>query len=63
MDAMTTQARPVHVGRPEPEPVGGCDACAALYRAREVARRDGNLSRVTDCNIAMRSHHPAAEQR
>ncbi|MCX5418154.1 hypothetical protein [Streptomyces sp. NBC_00078] len=64
MDVITTQAGPVHVGLPEtePEPVRGCDACGALHRERGVARRDGNLSGVTDCNIAMRSHHQAAER-
>ncbi|MFI6661514.1 hypothetical protein ACIBL8_39040 [Streptomyces sp. NPDC050523] len=64
MDVMTTHTGPVHVGLPEPEPkpVGGCDACCALYREREAVRRDGNLSKVTDCNIAMRSHHQAAER-
>ncbi|MCX4878155.1 hypothetical protein [Streptomyces sp. NBC_00847] len=38
------------------------DACGALHHERGVARRDGNLSGVTDCNIAMRSHHQAAER-
>lgn len=54
----TIMTGPVQVGLPpmEPEPVDGCDACEALARERETARRDGDLSKVTDANVTMRAH-------
>ncbi|AZQ39646.1 hypothetical protein EJ357_44610 [Streptomyces cyaneochromogenes] len=57
----TTMAEPVHVGLPEaePVPVDGCDVCGALAREREQARRDGDLSKVTDLNVEMRTHQAA----
>nr|WP_149830333.1 hypothetical protein [Streptomyces tailanensis] len=47
----------------EPEPVPGCDECAMLARQRVEARRTGDLSRVSDCNVLMRAHHPPRRKR
>lgn len=58
MITKTTESGPVHLGLPDPEPVpvDDCDVCAVLARDREIARRDGDLSKVTDLNIEMRTH-------
>lgn len=58
MITKTTESGPVHLGLPDPEPVpvAGCDLCAVLARDRETARRDGDLSKVTDANVTMRAH-------
>ncbi|MEU3220062.1 hypothetical protein [Streptomyces sp. NPDC006971] len=43
----------------EPDPVEGCDVCAALADQRAAAQRAGDASRVADCNVEMRRHpHP-----
>ncbi|MET9382805.1 hypothetical protein ABZY09_17460 [Streptomyces sp. NPDC002928] len=57
----TTMAGPVQVGLPpeQPEPVEGCDVCGALARAREVARLDGDMSKVSGLNVEMRTHQAA----
>ena len=57
----TTMAEPVHVGLPTaaPAPVAGCDVCSALVRERTAARRDGDMSKVSDLNVEMRSHQRA----
>jgi len=48
---------------PEPAPEAGCAECAALDRGRSAAREEGDLSRVTDCNVKIRSHpHGARKQ-
>ncbi|MFC8347860.1 hypothetical protein [Streptomyces sp. NPDC057280] len=41
----------------EPEPPTGCDVCGALARQRTEARAAGDLSRVSDLNVEIRSHH------
>ncbi|WP_155059929.1 hypothetical protein [Streptomyces blattellae] len=57
----TTMTGPVRVGLPpqDPDPVDGCDVCGALARAPEAARLDGDLSKVSDINVEMRSHQAA----
>ena len=59
MDVKTTMTGPVDLPLPlpAPVPVDGCDVCAVLARDRETARRNGDLSRVTDMNVEIRSHH------
>lgn len=58
MITRTTETAPYLLGlpEPEPEPVDGCDGCALLARDRASARRDGDLSKVTDANVTMRTH-------
>jgi len=46
----------------DPPPVPGCDVCAALDRERVEARRDGDMSTVSDANVEIRSH-PHAQRR
>ncbi|MFE0188975.1 hypothetical protein [Streptomyces sp. NPDC058989] len=44
---------------PEPQPVAGCDVCAALAVQRTAARAVGDKSKMIDCNVEMRRHpHP-----
>ena len=61
MTSETTASGPYTLGlpEPEPEPVKGCDVCGALSTARAAARRDGDLSKVSDINVEMRSHQAA----
>ncbi|GFE24158.1 hypothetical protein YWIDRAFT_00760 [Streptomyces sp. SceaMP-e96] len=40
----------------EPVPVPGCDVCGALARERDAARRAGDGSKVSDCNVEIRRH-------
>lgn len=49
---------PVHLALPVPEPKGtpGCRVCAALVAERAAARRRGDLSKVSDCNVELRNH-------
>jgi hypothetical protein len=49
---------PVHLPEPvpDPDPEPGCDVCGALAEQRRTAKRDGNLTRVTDINIELRNH-------
>jgi hypothetical protein len=63
MRGTRTMSEPVHLGLPEadPAPVEGCDVCAVLARDREEARRDGDLSKVSDLNVEMRSHQAAGQ--
>lgn len=42
--------------RKEPKPVPGCEECAALDRQRSEARRQGDMSQVSDCNVLLRQH-------
>ncbi|WP_175410913.1 hypothetical protein [Streptomyces sp. TRM64462] len=58
---ITTMDAPVHLPLPDPEPDGepGCAVCAALLEQRAVARRRGDLSSVTDCNVELRHHRNA----
>lgn len=39
---------------PQPEP--GCVICTRLDEQRAQARRRGDYSRVSDCNVRMRGH-------
>ncbi|RSS34460.1 hypothetical protein EF906_29565 [Streptomyces sp. WAC08241] len=41
---------------PEPSPVTGCAGCAELAAVRNRARRVGDWTTVTDCNVFMRRH-------
>ena len=54
----TTMDPPVHLRLPraDPEPPPGCDVCAALERQRSEAAKAGDGSRVSDCNVEIRSH-------
>jgi hypothetical protein len=40
----------------DPPPFAHCDVCAALDRERSEARAKGNGSKVSDCNVEIRSH-------
>jgi hypothetical protein len=51
---------PLPLEAPEPEP--DCDVCEALARQRIEAQALGDYSRLTDCNVEIRSHpHTTAE--
>ncbi|WUH03608.1 hypothetical protein OG542_22100 [Streptomyces violaceus] len=41
---------------PEPEPVSGCTECQRFGSQREAARSEGDMSRVSDCNVQIRRH-------
>ncbi|WP_329148310.1 hypothetical protein OIU91_19900 [Streptomyces sp. NBC_01456] len=41
---------------PEPEPRAGCDRCLDLDEQRTAARRRGDISAVSDCNVLLRQH-------
>ncbi|KNB54342.1 hypothetical protein [Streptomyces caatingaensis] len=51
---------PVHISATaltdDPEPAPGCDVCGALARQRVEARRTGDFSQATDCNVELRQH-------
>ncbi|MDG9717388.1 hypothetical protein [Streptomyces sp. DH24] len=51
-----TGADPVYLGFPlvEPTPVTNCPSCHELAQRREAARRAGDLTTVSDCNVLMR---------
>ncbi|MFF4604637.1 hypothetical protein ACFY12_18150 [Streptomyces sp. NPDC001339] len=61
---MPRNCRAVHLKdpfpAPEPEPVDGCDVCAALVRQRTEARAIGDKTTVVDCNVEL-SRHPHAK--
>lgn len=40
----------------DPVPNAGCDVCAALESQRADARRAGDGSTVSDCNVEIRRH-------
>ncbi|GKQ34477.1 hypothetical protein [Streptomyces sp. A012304] len=40
----------------QPEPAPGCVVCSHLDQQRMQARVDGDLSKVSDCNVRMRGH-------
>lgn len=49
---------------PDPDPVAGCDVCAALTGQRAAARAIRDKSKVIDCNVEIRRHpHPKREGR
>ncbi|WP_175407930.1 hypothetical protein [Streptomyces sp. TRM64462] len=54
----TTMDGPVHLRLPvlEPVPVEGCAVCTALAGQQRSARRAGDLSAATDCNVRIRNH-------
>ncbi|MGP3980883.1 hypothetical protein [Streptomyces sp. KR80] len=54
----TAMAPPVHLTPPaeQPDPVPGCDVCAALDRQRREAAVQGDHSQATDCNVEIRRH-------
>lgn len=58
MITKTTMSEPVQLGlpKPDPVPVNECDECGALAEQRGVARRNGDLSKVSDLNVWMRAH-------
>ncbi len=64
MPTKTTMSPPVYLSlpSPEPQPVDGCGVCRALVGQRAEARGRGDLSRVTDLNVELRSHHDGAGQ-
>jgi hypothetical protein len=41
---------------PKPEPAPACRICADLDRKRAAALAEGDLSRVSDCNVGLRAH-------
>ena len=41
---------------PEPEPAPSCWVCADLDHRRAAAQAEGDLSRVSDCNVGLRAH-------
>ncbi|WP_078622680.1 MULTISPECIES: hypothetical protein [unclassified Streptomyces] len=57
---MPDLTEPVHLSDPalllEPVPVAGCDVCASLARQRADARRQGDASTVSDCNVELGRH-------
>jgi hypothetical protein len=61
MDTTTTMSGPVDLPLParEPVPADGCDVCRALAQERRAARRDGDMSKVSDLNVEMRNHQAA----
>ncbi len=58
MTTKTTATGPYRLGLPDPEPapVDGCDECGGFAKDRGTARRDGDLSKVSDLNVLMRAH-------
>ncbi len=46
----------------EPIPNFGCKVCAALGRQRDEARRIGDMTSVTDCNVEIRLHPHAKRE-
>lgn len=66
---MTPAHQPVPVHLPatalvdDPEPTPGCDVCGALIRQRTKARRTGDFSQATDCNVELRQHPHVGRRR
>lgn len=50
-----TDALP-HAWLKAPEPTISCPRCRQLDRQREMARRQGDRSAESDCNVLMRQH-------
>jgi len=42
--------------KPQPQPVPGCAECAELSRRRGQARKAGDGSLVSDCNVRIATH-------
>ncbi|MDX3522381.1 hypothetical protein [Streptomyces scabiei] len=55
----TMQELPITLGLPldDPTPPDDCEGCARLVQQRAAAKRAGDLSRVSDLNVAIRAHH------
>lgn len=47
----------------DPAPVPGCDICGALTSERENARGKGDMSKVSDLNVELRSHPHKGQRR
>ncbi|WP_215456695.1 hypothetical protein [Streptomyces sp. ATCC 21386] len=45
--------------REDPVPPADCERCAKLAEQRAAARAADDGSRVSDCNVLIRAHHPA----
>ncbi|MEI5522334.1 hypothetical protein WB401_32935 [Streptomyces brasiliscabiei] len=60
----TTMDPPPFLGLPceEPVPPADCERCARLAEQRASARAEDDRSRVTDCNVLIRAHHPQRSQ-
>ncbi|MCX4919987.1 hypothetical protein OOK28_41445 [Streptomyces sp. NBC_00687] len=56
----TMDEQPVDLALPldQPQPAAHCGVCAALVRQRTAAAAVGDWSRVSDCNVEIRSHPP-----
>ncbi|EKX69227.1 hypothetical protein STRIP9103_05017 [Streptomyces ipomoeae 91-03] len=48
--------------RPDPEAPTDCEVCAELVRQRTEAAKRGDMSRVSDFNVLIRSHHPVRRE-
>lgn len=59
----TDMDAPPALGLPLDEPAvnPNCGVCAALARQRTDARAAGNLSKVSDLNVELRSHQAASQ--
>lgn len=57
----------VHLSDPlsalEPVPNFSCDVCASLGRQREDARKKGDMTTVSDCNVEIRRHPHTGRRR
>ncbi|WP_055712631.1 hypothetical protein [Streptomyces torulosus] len=55
----TTAEQPITLGLPldDPQPPEDCGVCAALVKQRAEARGRGDMSKVSDLNVEIRSHH------
>ncbi|MFJ8884227.1 hypothetical protein ACIRJR_12565 [Streptomyces sp. NPDC102402] len=47
---------PLRLADLEPTPVEGCAGCVELANVRDRARKGGDWTTVTDCNIFLRRH-------
>ncbi|MGW6410499.1 hypothetical protein ACWF95_25375 [Streptomyces vinaceus] len=47
---------PLPEGPDDPAPVPGCAGCDALANVRQLARRSGDFTTVTDANVMIRRH-------
>ncbi|QFR02521.1 hypothetical protein F9278_13060 [Streptomyces phaeolivaceus] len=56
---------PIVLGLPgeEPKPPDDCQRCARLAAQRAAAKAGGDWSRVSDCNVLIRAHHPRPPRR
>ncbi|WP_053648471.1 MULTISPECIES: hypothetical protein [unclassified Streptomyces] len=47
---------PDRMSEQEPTPINGCAGCSELAAVRARARRGGDMTTVSDCNVLMRRH-------